>query len=198
MSATGGRVSPVGWGVAMLAVLAAIAVGLYSGADSGPELVHKTSAGQDTPEGLAKADKSQKSAPEEPTADAGSASTRRPGGPGSRPFQMTAPPGAIPPSTHPFESPEAAAAFVEDRVLDLFAAVTPELDPKAIHKSCEPDGRTCTFEGPWPGDDFLRDWLRAIADGRTGNDKMQGVKFSEFKPVDEGGQRRFVLIAHAP
>jgi hypothetical protein len=87
---------------------------------------------------------------------------------------------------------------VEDRVLDLFASVSPELDPKTIHKSCAPDGRTCTFEGPWPGDDFLREWLRAISEGRTSLAKMDGVRFSEFKPVEEDGQRKFVLIAHAP
>jgi hypothetical protein len=87
---------------------------------------------------------------------------------------------------------------VEDRVLDLFAAVSPELDPKTIHKSCAPDGRTCTFEGPWPGDDFLSEWLRAITDGRTSLAKMDGVRFSEFKPVEEDGQRKFVLTAHAP
>jgi hypothetical protein len=114
------------------------------------------------------------------------------------PFSMQAPPGAIGPSTRPFASPEAAASFVEDRVLDLFAAVSPELDPETIHKSCVPDGRTCTFEGPWPGDDFLREWLRAIAEGRTSLAQMDGVRFSEFKPVEVDGQRKFVLTAHAP
>lgn len=115
-----------------------------------------------------------------------------------RGVQMTAPPGAIPPSTRPFDSPEAAASFVEGRVLELFAAVSPHIDPKSIHKTCVSDGRVCTFEGPWPGDDFFLDWLRAISEGRTGQEALDGVMFSEFKPVDTDGERRFVLTAHAP
>lgn len=113
-------------------------------------------------------------------------------------FHMSAPPGAIPPSTRPFDSPEAASTFVEGRVLGLFEAVAPQVDPKSIEKRCEPDGRICTFEGPWPGDDFLRQWLHAISEGRTGLEAMDGVRFSEFRPVEVEGQRRFFLKAHAP
>lgn len=104
----------------------------------------------------------------------------------------------IPPSVRPFDSPAAASAFIETQVLELFAAVSPDTDPKSIHKTCEPDGRICTFELPWPGDDFFKDWIRAISAGKTGPDKLDGVMFSEFEPVDDGDGKRLVVVAHAP
>jgi hypothetical protein len=104
----------------------------------------------------------------------------------------------IPPSTRAFATPEEASAFVEGKVFDLFAAVAPELDRASITKECSADGRRCTFEGPWPGDDFMKRWLHAIADGRTGPAAMDGVKFSKFSPVGDGEDRTFVIIAHAP
>ena len=97
-----------------------------------------------------------------------------------------------------FGSPEEAETFVAGRVTELFAAVAPEIDPADIERECSDDGRRCTFRGPWPGDDLFARWTRAIADGRTGLAEMQGVTFSSFKKVDDGGEPGFVIEANAP
>lgn len=123
-------------------------------------------------------------------------------GPGSAPAAPNRPQMSldvkIPPSTRPFGSPEEASDFIEAKVFGLFGAVAPELERRNITRDCTPDGRECTFEGPWPGDDFMVRWLRAISDGRTGPDALDGVKFSKFGPTGDGANRHFVIVAHAP
>ncbi|MCB9684789.1 MAG: hypothetical protein H6738_14690 [Alphaproteobacteria bacterium] len=103
------------------------------------------------------------------------------------------------PATHrEFDTPEEAEAFVTRNVTELFAVVWPEIDPATITAACTVDGRHCTYEGPWPGDDFLKRWLVAISEGRTGPADMEGVTFSTFRPEERGEERIFVLEAHAP
>lgn len=97
-----------------------------------------------------------------------------------------------------FATPEEAEAFVTRNVLELFAVVTPEIDPASITAACTADGRHCTFEGPWPGDDLLRRWLQAIAAGETGPADLEGVTFSTLRPERRDDTRVFVLEAHAP
>lgn len=103
------------------------------------------------------------------------------------------------PATHrEFDTPEEAEAFVTRNVHELFAVVWPEIDPATITSTCTADGRHCTYEGPWLGDDFLKRWLVAISEGRTGPADMEGVTFSTFRPEDRGGEHVFVIEAHAP
>ena len=94
----------------------------------------------------------------------------------------------IPPSSRMFESPAAASAFVEARFMELLALVAPEVDPKEITRTCQEDGRICTFEGPWPGNELLKNWIRAVSDGRTGPEQLDGVMFSEFAAVEVDGE----------
>lgn len=94
--------------------------------------------------------------------------------------------------------PAAASAFVEEQVLELLAVVAPEADPKDFARHCTGEGRTCTFEGPWPADDFFERWVLAIADGRTGIDAMEGVTISRFERVEQDGEVLLVLEAHLP
>lgn len=108
------------------------------------------------------------------------------------------PPHLIPRSTRPFASAEAASDFVEDRVVELMGAVVPEADWRGMARECEPDGRTCTFVGPWPGDDFVQRWLEAISQDRTGLDELDGVRFSVLEPIVRDGEKQLRMRAHAP
>jgi hypothetical protein len=99
----------------------------------------------------------------------------------------------------PHDGPLAAEAFVEDRVLELLLAIEPTLDPATLAHGCTDDGRHCTFEGPWLGDDFVRRWVKAISEGATSLEALEGVRFTGFRSEDRAdGRRVFVLEAHAP
>lgn len=106
--------------------------------------------------------------------------------------------GAALPPLPDLDDPELAAAFVEARVLDLLGQIAPEIPAAEIHKRCSDDGKLCTFSAPWPGDDLVPRWVRAIGDGRTGKDRLQGVTFSRFGPVERDGQKWLEIDAAAP
>jgi hypothetical protein len=114
------------------------------------------------------------------------------------PASIEVPAERIPRSVKPFSTAAEASDFVEGRVTALLSAVDPDLDVEHLERDCSPDGRVCTFYGPWPGDDFLKAWLIAISEQRTGIEALEGVRFSVFKPIEEGGERRLMLTAHAP
>jgi hypothetical protein len=112
-------------------------------------------------------------------------------------------PGAAPPVPaelhRTFDSTVEAERFVEDRVLELLLALEPGLDPTTLAHACSDDGRHCSFEGPWLGDDLTKRWVRAIAEGRTSLETMQGVRFSGLsKQTRPDGREVFVIGAHAP
>jgi hypothetical protein len=123
---------------------------------------------------------------------------RPPPGPRAPLSSIEVPPERIPRSTRPFSTPDEASAFVEDRVATLLSSIDPSLDVDHMERECTPDGRVCTFYGEWPGDDFVTRWMQAIGDGRTGLEVLEGVRFSTFKPIEEGGEKRMMLTAHAP
>lgn len=104
----------------------------------------------------------------------------------------------IPPSTRPFDSPDQASSYVRGKVMDLLAAIAPEIRPEDVQMECDPDGRICRFWAPWPGDDLLKRWLKAITEGRTSQEAMGGVMFSRFAPVQTGDVTELEIEAHAP
>ncbi len=85
---------------------------------------------------------------------------------------------------------------VESSVHLVLGTVAPELDLSEVLRECTPDGRRCTFGGPWPGDDFLARWVRATSSGEISSEQLRGVTFEKFEPVDvEDGEGRFRIIA---
>jgi hypothetical protein len=99
------------------------------------------------------------------------------------------------PSTAAFASPDEAERYVRTRVEGLLGQIAPEVRPEDLEEDCADDGRTCTYHAPWPGDDLLKRWLKAIAEGRTSSEALGGVKFTRFAKTDDG---RLEIVAHAP
>ncbi len=98
-----------------------------------------------------------------------------------------------------FAEPEERMDFLDRNVIEWLAVVAPEVDPRDVDRTCAPDGRSCTFTGPWPGDDLLARMIRAQGSGEATREDLEGVTFSKLRPEeDEAGNRIFVLEAHAP
>ena len=93
---------------------------------------------------------------------------------------------------------EERAALLEERVVELLVTVAPELDGVPITRSCTENGRTCTFEGQWPGDDFAGRWVDALASGVLEDDTLGGATFSTFERVEGGDGERFQIEARQP
>ncbi len=93
---------------------------------------------------------------------------------------------------------EERAAVLEERVVDLLVTVAPELDGVPIARSCTENGRSCTFEGPWPGDDFASRWVDALASGALEDDALGGATFSAFERIEGADGERFQIEARQP
>ena len=104
------------------------------------------------------------------------------------------------PTPDGFNGPRAQerAALLEDRVVNLLTTVAPELDGMAVSRTCSANGRTCTFEGPWPGDDFAVRWVETLASGELHSDDMDGVTFQTFERQGGAEGDRFVITAEQP
>lgn len=100
-----------------------------------------------------------------------------------------------PPELDPEELVEARTRRIEQSVLNVLIGVAPELDEQDIQRSCSADGRRCTFEGPWPGNDFFGRWVQAIDDGMLTREDTAGVTFRRFEPVDTQEGRIFRIVA---
>lgn len=99
----------------------------------------------------------------------------------------------------PDATPLESERLVEDKVIELLGLLDPSLDLTAVAHGCTDDGRHCTFEGPWVGDEYVQRWVQAISDGRTSLEALEGVRFSNLTSRQrEDGARVFVLEAHAP
>lgn len=81
----------------------------------------------------------------------------------------------------------------------VLEAIAPDLDLAGVARDCDPLARRCTFEGPWPGDDTLGRWVRALSDDRLRTEDLEGVTFRTFEPVDTpSGERLFRIVAVPP
>lgn len=83
-------------------------------------------------------------------------------------------------------------------MVDLLTTVAPELEGVAVSRTCAPSGRSCTFEGPWPGDDFALRWVEALADGTLGSETLGGVTFGTFEQVSGPEGDTFLIVADQP
>jgi hypothetical protein len=112
-------------------------------------------------------------------------------------------PGTAPPvgaqERRTYATPFEAEQFVEEKVVGLLVLLDATVDLGAVAHACTEDGRHCTFEGPWLGDQFLKNWVRAISNGTTSLDALGGVRFSGLRAETRpDGTKVFVLEAHAP